>query len=335
MPRRSSNKVNKSNQKVSPGKKASNTPRPKPTQQIISRNPRARLDHLLHPICGLNDPFCEHADGAKYVDMGSTRTLPYTFRGITNLTTLATGNGSAAFLPNWLNTPITVANTDIGAGVFSYNAMTAAGLLSGVDAVRITSAGVILRVISAPLTTSGYVAIRNYGGSNSTSINTQNQLSFLNCTASQNIPLADCKEFAAVTRRTDVTSSQFRSPTTILGSGASPANWVAPGFEHMTITVMGAPASTAVLQIEFVVHLELVFEATESMATMATHTPKANPMLSDAVNEVSSELIPYAKRGAIEFGKNVLKQAGASLVTMLASRVGLGGPVKALIRDVD
>jgi len=303
----------------------------KPTALVRQpHNQMSQLNHLVHPICGLNDPFCEHADGAKYVDMGSTRTLPYTFRGIVNLTTLATGNGSAAFLPNWLNNPITLANTDVGGGVFSYNALSAAGLLTGVDAVRITSAGVILRVISAPLTTSGYVAIRNYGGANSNSINTQNQLSFLNCTASHNIPLADCKEFAAVTRRTDVTASQFRTPAAIAASGGSPIAWTSPGFEHMSITVMGAPASTAVLQIEYVVHLELVFEATESMATMATHTPKANPTLADAVNEVSSELIPYAKQGVAAFGRSVIKQAGTALVTMLAGRLGLAGPAKAL-----
>lgn len=76
----------------------------------------------VHSLCGLIDPFCSHAIGAKYPDLSSNKSLPFTYKTLDTVTTNAGGDVSFIVLPVVTADPLlfgTNTGSLFGPGTFS------------------------------------------------------------------------------------------------------------------------------------------------------------------------------------------------------------------------
>lgn len=311
-------------------KKGSQAPQ-KPAQTAPSAAPKrktraraaigASQADMIHKICGLNDPFCDHSMTAKYFDMGKQRTLSYPFRQTDSYQVNASGTQSWLFLPNYWNRWWYIAGS-ITAGVASFSgAAVPIGLLAGVASYRITSAGLKLTVISNANTTAGMLRIRSFGMKDSTRFGSIN-IGTRNCAESMDIALVPGAETAVAFKRIDDSAKNLFTPDSTLVSGsASILNWQSPGWGAILVSIEGAPASSVCLDIEQYFNYELVFDDGEGLQMIASPTPSNVPRLNDAVSLVSSETKAFVKGGVQEFGRQIINRAIQATVGGLVGMV--------------
>lgn len=275
----------------------------------------------IEAVCSINDPFCNAAIGARYMDLGKVRSLPFSDHTRTTVSTLASGNAAIAFVPGINNLPF------VGASAIAANVPTwAANLTSNVPFVniadyRIISCGLIIRNIVAPLSASGSVRVRVFSSEGAYNIQQAGfNLTTYNCEEYLDIPLQDCKEVTVSLKRVDVTAKNFRNVNTAGLPGGLFTTYDPPGFQVATIYVDGAPASTAAIDVEFFVNYEIVFLASSGMQQVAIPGVKMNPYVSSAMDVVSSEVKAIAKQGVAFVATNVKRYAYNALSTALASR---------------
>lgn len=284
-------------------------------------------------VCGLTDPFCKHAMGSKYPDDSSVRTLPYTFRGRSTIATGADGTSSRLWNPQYAFAPLTSAGAGrVGPIVAGWNNFAAVGLISGVSKYRIVSSGFTLKSICAPLYASGEVAIRDFGVPTS-SLDTVDLLTY-NATSTSNIPLRSMNNVAVITSHNSAMPQTFYP---VSSDSASPTTPPAGSFNPVTIYVTGAPASTDVLVIEYVIHYELIFDDSSGMAQVATPPPTRNPALTMVANQVTSSAGTIFESGVSAAGRYIENIAARAIGTFLGGPAGgqlaVGG--LSLVRDVD
>lgn len=291
------NATSQGKKKVSKNKPKSKTPELSKNTTIIVRPPdtsRSRTPKFKKPdgatlaaICGLVDPFCEHAVGVKYPDKSASRTLAYSqhFKGL--MATDGAGNTSNLFLPG-----------------FSYG--TAVGVVAGLNVTysalatnpttgvvpsfyRIVSMGIRLRSPVAPLNASGMVYIRGYPTQTGVSLGSLNMAQY-NTDFSMDIPLSAINNNGhtdIIFRKTDdITACTFADPATT-NPAATVSSWVAPGFGAVNVGVSGGPLSISVLDVEFFIHYELMFDDFSSLGLMATPSKPVNDALTSIASQVS------------------------------------------------
>jgi hypothetical protein len=292
---------------------------------------KSEVNTLANKACGLVDPFCEHAIGAKYPDDASVKTLSYTSRYNYYLSTDANGNAAALLAPQisyniavpcTVNFP-TLVCLPTGTN-FDPSPVTA---LSGYSKFRIVSCGFRLRNITAPLYASGMVYIRSYGTEGNSSFTTFEPGTY----AASNyidIPLQQVRDASCIFEHTSQMPQTFYAPpasSAILG-------WTAVGFNPMTIALLGGPASTNCLVLEFVVHMEYTFQEGEALQLAATPAPPMNPQLTGIAGAITSAgktvfqrsttaLSTWVYKKAVEYGTravmSALGPAGAAASTAL------------------
>lgn len=290
------------------------------------RNPDRLGDKLVTRICGLSDPFCSHARGAKYPDDSSVRTVPFTFEGITTVLTSAAGTQAVFLWPQFTYLPIGFGSTASLPTESAWDARTNAAPLTSVSQYRIVSVGFTLKRISAPLYSSGMVHIRSWPSEAYSPYGSMDIASY-SATYSQDIPLQDCSEVAITLEHSSQMPQVFydvSSDSSTVSGGSS------RGFNPVTLYLVGCPASSDVLQIHWVIHYELIFDTATAMAQIATPPPPANPVLTAAANSVTSVIKPVAEHGAAVFGEMVVRAAKTAI-----SRVLLGPTASAVAMIVD
>jgi len=274
----------------------------------------------MEALCGLTDPFCAHADNVKYPDSSAARSLPlkqhYTFT-IAIGATVSTNN-SVLFVPGYQNGYATgTGNPSSYAGNFNANPSISAGVVG----YRIVSSGLRIRSMCAPLNASGIVQIRGFAAPNSSTLVSIGNDSF-NCDFYQDIPLQSINlngyTDILVRRIDEVGSRQFVAPLT---TNPTPAtnNWFSPGWGAVTITVVGGPINTTVLQVEVFNHHEVVIDDSDILAVAMTKAPMANPMLTQA----AAWIVDTAGSVFHEVGKDA-----TSVITNLAQRAFRKGAVR-------
>jgi len=307
------------------------------------RNPTPRnrgLDSgLVDQACGLVDAFCPHARGAKYPDDSSQRTLPFTFQFTQTLSSDSNGRVGAYLLPRIGSdgsglvalAPVTVATltapTNFGA--------TTVATLTGASRYRIVSAGFKLRRISPSLTTSGMVFVRSLFETDTMASNSPIEGDTYSASKTVDVPLVDAHELCFLHEHSSQMPQDFY-PFGINTFGIATLN----GFCPATILVTGAPVSTPILQLEYVMHVEYMFDPTAALALAATPAPVANSLLTTAVNRLTSAGSNFFHENAALAGKAIRNHA-VSILTSFLRGGGAGPQVKLLtagydmIRNVD
>lgn len=282
--------------------------------------PRGSPGVSVAQICGLTDPFCEHAVGSKYPDGANSRTLAYTFR--TRGIMAADVNGASAnlFVPGYTN--IAAVSTNIATTTATFVNIANSGNTFTIAGYRIVSAGLRIRCPISPLNQSGMVFIRGFSTPNGQFMSNVDFGAY-NCAFSSDIPLSAINNNGhtdIIFQRTDpMQSRQFVDPATTNPSTLA-TTWVSPGWGPVVIGVTGAPVSSVPLDVEFVFHYELLFPDNSVTAMLATPAQAANGLLAtmsstvsstvgNVFNEVSNDVATAVKSVA----RNVLVNMGKQL----------------------
>lgn len=272
---------------------------------------------IVSKICGLTDPFCEHARGARYPDDSSSRTLPFTHRARYNLISNVTGDLNYLWWPSFGFEPLTFPSLVAGNVVTTWTDFPAQALISGVTKYRIVSSGFIVKSITAPLNASGEIGVRTWPSSMGSAMQPLDLASY-NCNQAKNQPLRLLNGMAVVTEHSDQMPQVFYQSSLDTPTVAIRA---ANGFTPATIYATGVPASTTVAVIETYIHYELCFDDSTGMQQVAVPPPPSNAIVTQAAAKVTSAIPAIMEKGA---------QATGALIVRMASRaIGnyFGGPV--------
>lgn len=284
---------------------------------MVPRN--LQLAPAMHKVCGLTDPFCMHAMGAKFPDNSSVRTLPFSFKGVHTITTNAGGYAGLMFNPSYKFQPICLpVALDAGGLAVNWHESLVFAPITGVMGYRIVSAGFRLKHMCTPLTASGIVRVRSW---QSTYTNSYSALTLgsYNCSNHADIPLQDLKDFAAIITRTAQMPQTFYNVIDDINIlEARRLN----GFNPISIFVTGAPPNTTVIDLEYVVNYELVFDEDTGLQQAATPPPPANSLITNAAAKVTSSIPAFFSQGASMMANYIEKKAISALSGYLFGPTG-------------
>lgn len=309
--------------------KATRVAYPQTTKTSQAVVPRA----LVHQVCGLTDPFCLHAVGAKYPDSSRVRTLTYPYRQVMTFSTNGLGRIAALFVPNYFRDALTPM-ADVSPNTATWTPAGIAPVIPDVVGYRIVSCGLRVRRIVAPLYASGTVHIRVLGAQAALGVSDVDVLSFARSECID-IALQDCKETIIAGTRSAQMPQNFYSGT---DPGTDPLLYTPSGFQPITVFVDGAPINTPVITIEYIIHYELTFDDNSGTALLATPPPQSNPMVTAVSSKLSSVGKSIFVSGLESFSKYVVSAASGAIATYLggpgAGRA-IGGMTYSVIKDVD
>lgn len=302
-----------------------NTPKSSVKLASAKKNPQPQKQRMLPSTsqvtqtCGLVDPFCEHARGAKYPDESSSRTLPFSFNFSKTFSTDAVGSLGFTFFPRIANDGSGQINV---ATMSSYNVATSnvnfatadVPVLANMNRYRVVSCGVRVKRISSPLTTTGMLYIRSYAESGFGNMNVYNVDTF-SASKVVNVPLIDAKDVAIINEHSSQPPQLFYQPTTNPAS-----NFLGAGFNPISIGVVGGPLSVAVIFVEFYMHVEYIFDDAGALALAATPPPVYSSLVNTITRDVTSHATNFyheSSRLASEF----IKKKIVSLFTSTLSKL--------------
>jgi len=294
---------------------------PPPALVRSTRVPRAAS--WVPAVCGLTDPFCEHARYARYPDANGTRSLSYPLRKMFTITTGA--NGTAAYLiaPNFWNNWENPSSGGTFPNVTFGNAYAARGVLSATSSVRLVSWGFRINHVTTPLNASGIVMVRGFAVSTGTQM-LNVDVSTMNADVIANIPLQDCGDVAFVGKRSNTTSQFYTSPSSILASGAAGITlYNGFGYDLYTIAISGGPASAGALSVEVFENWEITIDDADAAAQLMIKPPPSNSVATQAAAIVSSQAETVFLHGVHAASAFLKKQAIKAIGGVL------GGPLTA------
>lgn len=280
------------------------------------------MRRLIASVCGLTDPFCVHAIGAKYPDASSLRSLPWTLHGRTQLASNAAGNGALLFLPNYINAPFLAATAIALPPTASFGNFSdaTANRVASVNAFRLVSWGMRLKNVVAPLAAGGMVHVRSLTNREGFGLG-QVDMTTYSRSESLDIPLQDCRDVHIVGSRTDQRPADWY-PAGLTGAGVIVTNWQSPGFNPVSVYVTGVPATAGILDIEFIYHYELQFDDTSDLGLLATPAPIANPLLASAASAAQSAAKHFFNQSASAVASFLERRAATAIGTLLGGPVG-------------
>jgi hypothetical protein len=273
-------------------------------------------------VCGLVDPFCEHAYGAKYPDDSSAKTLPFTVRQLQTLSSDAQGELGVVVSPQ-VNfdpfAPCTVVGTTMTVGAVP--APTVA-LLAGVAKFRIVSVGVRVTNIAPALTASGMIHFRSFAQENAVGLGSIDGTTY---SASQvhSRSLQECKGFCVILERNSQMPQIFYDPLVTAPSNVF-ADQIFPGTCPLTICGQGLPAATPCIQVELVMHVEYIFSESAALALATTPAPSFNPLITTTANRITASSGHIFSDNVKSVGMYVAKSALNLLATAVSARLGPG-----------
>lgn len=252
-------------------------------QKGPSPNKRGLIS-LAMQTCSVTNPFCPEAIAARWPDDSYSKSVGWSVPGTpVTLTTAASSSLTGMlFVGDLYNTSNPTNATPLTSGPLTFT--TLAPLVTvptGIARYRITSWGIKLTGIVAPLSAGGIVRIRLFSPMSGTSLSSISTFS----TAADAIYDVPLSRFA--------TKDVFITPASL---GSTPAHtfrdfslatttlssWTNPGWQVVLVSVEGATASSALLQAQVFAHYELVFVDGDSQTQFAKQPPANNPAVRDA-----------------------------------------------------
>lgn len=300
-------------------KKANQKPRKsKPTSASLTNNkdprpirpPRAKpATAHVRGVCSVTDPFCPAAKNSKWPDGTSGNTLTEQLRGNVTITTLAAGNYAIAFSPSapygYLGTASSTSTTfTTGAALNLYKP---SSLVATYGAeVRIVSFGVIARSVASATTSAGLVTFGTAG--NMPTLSTAYTFGTELYDQVAVVALQPGMEFSWVSHPRGTDAHAFKSLST---TTSGPIDWTT-----LTIEITGAPASTAVLNLEWYMNIEFTVGINSALSAIAKPNPPSVPHAATAVSHVHQSVGSFIKGGVAAVEDAVMKSATDALSTL-------------------
>lgn len=287
----------------------------KPVNKPVN-NVNSVITNYSTKVCGLSDPFCSHANGAKYPDDSSYRTITLTR---IKSDTIISGSGANytynLFLPQLGYSPMATATVASGTTVTSWGNFPSTSVV-GMQAYRTISFGMKLSAIAAPLYRSGVVRIRGFAfeeGANLASVD----LATYYCSFAYDIPYDKCNDVAIIFPRTAQRPEQFYDAL----SDSSSYSTTTKGFGFVTIMVEGGPPGTSLLNVTSYHNLEFIPDDTSVYSMLATPPPRKDALLTDVAGAITSSIKPVFKEGVSAFSNAVTARAKQMLSKHLSAAV--------------
>jgi len=273
----------------------------------VVRKPNNEM--LVRAVCSITDPFCTHAVGGKYPDDSSVKTAAWAYRTRVVMSSDTGGNLGYLFAPNYNYQPYLV-GAPASASQCSFSTYTAGAPIANTSLFRIVTWGAKITRVVAPLNASGMVHVRVLGVQDGLGLDSIDMLSYAR-SESFDCAVQDCKAVSITGTHTAQMPQVFYGPTATTPTN-SILTWTAAGFTPITISVTGAPVSTAILEAEIWVNYELTFDESSSMGLFATPPPSANMVVTGAAAKVSSSLPAITKNGD-DVGSTIRKTAAGAV----------------------
>jgi len=292
-----------------------------PNKQIMMRN--------THAVCGLSDPFCSHANGAKFPDNSSVRTLPMSLRGTFDLVSSPAGVACFLFQPTFKYSPQCLPVVlGPGGAVTAWADRAPMNTTLPATGYRIVSSGFKMRRVCAPLYSSGIVRVRSWPTANFASLDAMPTAAYT-ASACSDIALQDVKEFAAITQHNASPPQLFYTDDELNVKDQTPN-----GYQPITVFVSGAPVSQTILVVEWVINYELVFDEESPLAQIATNPPPANSILTNAAARVTSSIPAFFEKGVDAVAGFIQRKALSALGSFLGGPAGAAtGTAMAMLVD--
>jgi len=266
----------------------------------------------------LLDPFCSSASGAKYPDDSSAKTLPYKIHFERVVTSTATGEAAFLVFPQVDSSPIVTPSLIVG-DICTYAGTPPAEvpLPTGATSFRIVSVGIKLKSIAPFLTASGMVNYRSFAALNGSTLGTVDGNTYL-CSQSKNVALVDLKDECCILEHTSQRPAEFYTPAVQNPTGLVP-DMISSGYAPLSVFASGLPVSTPVIHVEYVMHVEYLFDDTAALALAATPPPPSNALVTQAAAKISSLGESVFHHSVEAFGQWIERKALTAVGSLLGS----------------
>lgn len=248
--------------------------------------------------------------------------MPYTARYQTMLSTSAAGACGLLFEPT-LFYPFNLGTVASGVFTAALNNTVLHGQTP--QYFRIVSCGLRIRSVANANNAQGIVRIRGFQSQKANNYSTIDIATFNN-DFSSDIPLMDAKDVVVLSKRTE-TDNPFQDAG-LIGS-ITHASWLGCGWTPILVSVEGGPASTAVINVELVIHYEFIYDDSNGMAIAMSPAPPKNTLLTDASDYVRHTAGNIFKSGAATLERTFISTAKSYLLRAL-SLAPLGRPLALL-----
>lgn len=296
----------------SKAKPAQSRPRQRQRQRAQPRKqtPVSDSHPKIHQLCGLTDPFCPHARGARIPDIGASKTLTESIRFIGNITTNASGNAAVVFTAKADNVYVFSDPNDNGTVPKLYNQYE--GTINSIlrdhgSQYRVVTYGVrVVNTLSATDST-GVISFARGPQPTLDSFVSTSPNSYFSYESHSN---RHGGEWAIVGRPTGGESMDWSSVADKTTTTSAPPD----GYENLYILLSGYPASAPGAFFEFYVNYEFTLEPLGALQALAQPQPIYDPSLLVARNEHNNN-VSRVHKGGTESASSAMKQEAKKAFT--------------------
>jgi hypothetical protein len=286
----------------------------KPSKPIKAGGPsRAIMPHHTRAVCSITDPFCPASKNAKYPDGTMGNTLTQQIRGNYTVTTSASGNYVMSFVPSapygYLTAIAATATTNTLAA--TYTKYSAANTLFDTygQNYRVVSMGIILRCIASATTASGTLTLGSGPALPISTVVTLGQELYNEVIIKAIQPGLEVSWIATAI---GPGARDFSAPTTTTNP-SSVVDWNA-----LTIEVAGAPATTAMLSIEWFLNIEFNLALNSALSSIAKPNPPKSDVAMTALSKTQNSIGSFIEGGVAEVEAKVATYAKAALSSIMS-----------------
>lgn len=314
------------------GNQKKQTPKAAARPRKLQRRPQAETTFPTHygteqhnVLCGLTDPFCDHAKGAKVPDIGAAKTFTEQVRYMAVLSSDNLGQLGAQIcaksdkpiLSNQLTAPGDPAITTYANG---YHPVSIASLIkSSGDVFRVVTYGVkAVSMLSATDSKGSVITAQGRAASPGAAVDFNPDV----YTEFETHAVGPSSEWHSIGKPNGSESTDMQDVV----SYTQGSIWGVPGWNTIFFLGMGLPPSTACLQVEVTINYEYTFATSTGMQKLQSDQPVFNPSMLSARNEVmlsANHVIKGGKEAASRHFKAEAKKALTKHVLPFIKKKGL------------
>lgn len=275
-------------------------------------------------VCGITDPFCIHARGAKWPDGQGAGTAPFQIRGRLSINTGITNNVNSNLYQFSGDLPYALLSPSANSGsIWTMNAAytdvtSQTNFATYFSYYRIVSWGIIVRNVLPATTSQGTIIVRKL--SRGVTPGAQQNNSIMYGTEVQEFPVFAGMELSMIAKTQGNTARAFvaLNTTTTVVNGS---NWDTIQVE----LINGAANTNGVLDVEYVYNIE--GQLALSQAVLHEFIPPSAPklpQLTNAADTVLNKATSIVEGGIKNVGSTILshvenffEQAGTDLLASL------------------
>lgn len=244
--------------------------------------------HAVKAVCGMVNPFCDQAIGARYADAAATRSLPYTVRGATQLTNEACGAVSVFFKanPDGIYYIKTTGTTELNQTLPAlWTKM--AGPPTGWDDARITSWGVKGYNVGAVNTCSGIVKVMTL--TEPPLVSTVVAIADYTFGTIETMPLSPGTTAMWIAKPMNPSQTRrFLPIPSVTSSSGNTGDAEASGWQTLGVITQGGLASATTMYFEVVAHYEFTLISESALVAYARPSPAPSPVLTRAADTLAA-----------------------------------------------